>query len=264
LTPQPSLLILASDERIFMSETPENLEKIKESFTQTMLELFEPEKHWTERNLKKIGDLVAAYSDAGIPAKTILRNGLLKAMEVVAEKFKRCELFLPEMILASQAVQLGMDILGPELQQSPPGVKGKILIGTVEGDVHDIGKNLVIMMLEGRGFEVKDLGVCVPVEKFLWAAQEFKPHIVALSAMLTTTRGYMRKVIKALSGEIYEHNRRIIVGGGSVDQAFAKSIWADAYAEDCIEAVEKCSKIREQQVEARMGDILEGMFLYGG
>jgi 5-methyltetrahydrofolate--homocysteine methyltransferase len=247
-----------------MSETPENLRKMKETFTQNMLELFDPEKHWTERNLRKIGELVAAYSDAGTPAKTILREGLVKAMEVVAEKFKRCELFLPEMILASQAVQLGMDILGPELQQSPPGVKGKFLIGTVDGDVHDIGKNLVIMMLEGAGFEVKDLGVCVPVDKFVWATKEFKPHIVGLSAMLTTTRENMRGVIKALVGERYEQNRKIIVGGGSVDEAFAESIDADAYAADCVEAVEKCRIIREQQVEARMGDILEGMFLYGG
>nr|HID58144.1 cobalamin-binding protein [Desulfobacterales bacterium] len=225
-----------------------------------MLALFDPEKHYSERNLDRIGELVATYMEAGIPAETILREGLLKGMGFIAEKFKLGEVFLPDIWIASRAVKRGMKILAPKLIRSSLGKKGKIVIGTVEGDIHDIGKNLVIVMLEGAGFEVKDLGVNVPAGRFLSAVQESKPHILGLSAMLSTTMRNMKEVIKSVEKERYLNNLKVIVGGALVHQEFARSIEADAYACDCVEALEKCLDIRKQQIGAHLESILESLF----
>lgn len=189
------------------------------------------------------GDVESAKSnvqkalDAQLNPTIILNEGMIAAMRAVGCRFEAGEYFVPEMLIAARAMQSGMAILKPHLQQADVKSNGKVLIGTVKGDLHDIGKNLVVLMLEGTGFEVKDLGVDVPVEKFIQAAQEEKPDIVAMSALLTTIMQMMKQTIEAFSTAGLRNKVKIMIGGAPVTEAFASEIGADGFSLDASRAV---------------------------
>lgn len=189
-------------------------------------------------NAKKVKDLVQKALDDGIQPNEILTNGLIDGMSIVGVKFKNNEIYVPEVLIAARAMQAGMDILKPLLTAS--GVKpiGKVVIGTVKGDLHDIGKNLVRMMMQGAGLEVIDLGVDVPPEKFVDAAKENNADIVALSALLTTTMPGMKNVIAALEEAGIRDKVKVMIGGAPVTQNYADEIGADGYARDAASAAE--------------------------
>ena len=191
-------------------------------------------------------ELTKKLVDAGVPAKRILDEGLIAGMSVVGEKFKNGEYFVPEVLVAARAMKAAMEILRPLLAVSDVEPIGTVVIGTVRGDLHDIGKNLVAMMLEGAGFKVVDLGVDVPAEKFIEAAKENNADIVGMSALLTTTMTYMPEVIKALESEGIRNKVKVIVGGAPVTQEWADQIGADGYAPDAASAVDKCKELLAQ------------------
>ncbi|MCK5509749.1 MAG: corrinoid protein [Desulfobacterales bacterium] len=168
----------------------------------------------------------------------ILYNGLVAGMDKISIKFKNNEIFIPEVLMAARAMRSGMDILKPLLAISDYKAKGKILIGTVKGDLHEIGKNIVCMMLEGAGYEVVNLGIDVTKESFLEKVKEHTPDIVAMSALLTTTMQYMKEVIDAIESENMRDNVKIIIGGAPVTKQFAHEIKADGYAADAASAVD--------------------------
>ena len=176
-----------------------------------------------------------AELDAGTDINAILNDGLIGAMDEVGEKFSTGELFVPEMLMAAQAMKSGLAILKPLLAEGSAQRKGTVVIGTVKGDLHDIGKNLVAMMMEGAGFDVIDLGVDVDSEAFVKNAAEQKADVIALSALLTTTMPSMETTVKAVK----EAGMRIktIIGGAPVTQAFADQIGADGYSADAPGAV---------------------------
>ena len=191
-------------------------------------------------------ELTKKLIDAGVPAKQILDEGLISGMSVVGEKFKNGEYFVPEVLVAARAMKASMELLRPLLAASDVEPIGTVVIGTVRGDLHDIGKNLVAMMLEGAGFRVVDLGVDVPAEKFIEAAKEHNANIVGMSALLTTTMTYMPEVIKALEAEGIRKQVKVIVGGAPVTQEWADQIGADGYAPDAASAVDKCKELLSQ------------------
>jgi 5-methyltetrahydrofolate--homocysteine methyltransferase len=175
--------------------------------------------------------------DAQLDPTTILNEGMIAAMREVGCLFEAGEYYVPEMLIAARAMQSGMAIIKPHLQQADVKSSGKVVIGTVKGDLHDIGKNLVTLMLEGAGFEVKDLGVDVPIEKFIAAIQEEKPDIVAMSALLTTTMQMMRQTIEAFTAAGLRDKVKIIIGGAPVTESFARDIGADGFSQDASRAV---------------------------
>ena len=175
--------------------------------------------------------------------KEILEQGLIKGMNVVGIKFKNNEIFLPEVLLASRAMHGGLELLQPELIKSGVKAVGKVIIGTAKGDLHDIGKNLVAMMLRGGGFEVIDLGTDVSPEKFLKASQEHQPDIVGISALLTTTMIGMMDVITFLKKAGLRNKIKVMVGGAPVTQEFADEIGAEGYAPDAASAVDKAREL---------------------
>jgi len=191
-------------------------------------------------------ELTKKLIDAGVPAKRILDEGLIAGMSEVGEKFKNGEYFVPEVLVAARAMKAAMELLRPLLAASDVEPIGTVVIGTVRGDLHDIGKNLVAMMLEGAGFRVVDLGVDVPAEKFIEAAREHNAEIVGMSALLTTTMTYMPEVIKALEAEGIRNRVKVIVGGAPVTQEWADQIGADGYAPDAASAVDKCKELLAQ------------------
>ncbi|MHB8769879.1 MAG: corrinoid protein [Syntrophales bacterium] len=174
---------------------------------------------------------------AGKPAEELLREGLIPAMGVVGERFKSGEVFIPEVMLAARAMKGAMEVLKPILTRSSGAAAGKVVIGTVKGDLHDIGKNLVVMMMEGGGFEVVDLGADVSAERFVTAVQTHRPAFVGLSALLTTTMKEMRQTILAIEQAGLRSEVRVIVGGAPVTERFAAEIGADGYAPDATSAV---------------------------
>ena len=178
-----------------------------------------------------------------IEPKEILEQGLITGMKVVGIKFKNNEIFLPEVLLASQAMYGGLELLQPKLIKSGVKAVGKVIIGTAKGDLHDIGKNLVAMMLRGGGFEVIDLGIDVPPEKFLKASQEHQPDIVGISALLTTTMIGMMDVITIFKKASLRNKIKAMVGGAPVTQEFANEIGADVYAPDAASAVDKAREL---------------------
>jgi len=190
-------------------------------------------------NISEAPKLARKLLDDGLPATTILNEGLLKGMEVVGKLFKEMEIYVPEVLVAAQAMQLGVNELKPFLSGEGSISKGTVIIGTVKGDVHDIGKNLLVMMVEGSGFKVIDLGINVPEAKFVEAVKEHKPFVVGLSALLTTTMKEMKGVIDALKEAGVRDSVKVMVGGAPVSQAFADSIGADGYGENASEAVDK-------------------------
>ncbi len=174
----------------------------------------------------------------GIPAQTILQDGLISAMAKVGQLFEDGEYFVPEMLIAARAMKGALEILKPHLVDSGVQPVGKVAIGTVKGDLHDIGKSLVAMMLEGAGFEVVDLGVDVPPEKFIDQVKN-GANIVALSALLTTTMPNMKGVLEALNSTGLRTKTKVLIGGAPVTQAYADEIGADGYSSDASAAVRK-------------------------
>ena len=180
---------------------------------------------------------VQVLLDQGVSPQAIMEEHLIPAMGDVGEKFECNEFFVPELLIAGRAMQESMKILNPLLKQSGVEKAGRVVIGTVQGDLHDIGKNLVASMLEGGGFEVVDLGVDVAPEKFVAAAKEKTGTIVALSALLTTTMPQMKKVIDALKDAGLAGSSKVMIGGAPVTSDFAKEIGADGYSENASTAV---------------------------
>lgn len=176
--------------------------------------------------------------DKKIPAGDILGGGLIAGMDVVGKKFKANEMYIPEVLIAARAMHAAMDILKPLLAETGAPTKGIAVIGTVQGDLHDIGKNLVSMMLEGAGFTVVDAGVDIPAEKFVEVAKENKADIVGLSALLTTTMPSMKEIIVALRKDPATKDIKVIIGGAPLTQEYADSIGADGYAPDASSAVD--------------------------
>jgi 5-methyltetrahydrofolate--homocysteine methyltransferase len=178
---------------------------------------------------------VQSALESGIPPKTILDEGMIAAMAEVGRLFEAGEFYVPEMLISARAMQTGLNVLKPHLKETNVQAAGQIAIGTVKGDLHDIGKNLVAMMLEGAGFEILDLGADVSSEKFVAAADSV--DVIALSALLTTTMPGMKTVINSLQATGKRDKVKVIVGGAPVTQAYAESIGADGYAPNASRAV---------------------------
>ncbi len=189
-----------------------------------------------EGNAQKAKELTNQALHDGESPKDILENGLLAGMKVVGEKFKRNEYYVPEVLMSARAVHGGLEILEPLLAAAGVQPVGVVVIGTVRGDLHDIGKNLVAMMLKGAGFRVIDLGVNVPAAKFLAAVHEHKANILAMSALLTTTVVNMREVIELLRADQYP--AKVLIGGAPVTESFARQIGADGYSRNASLAVD--------------------------
>jgi 5-methyltetrahydrofolate--homocysteine methyltransferase len=175
--------------------------------------------------------------EAGLDPQTILNEALIAAMGEVGARFERGEFYVPEMLIAARAMQAGLALLKPHLSKGGVHMRGKVVIGTVKGDLHDIGKNLVAMMLEGAGFEIIDLGTDVPPEKFASVVRESGANLVGMSALLTTTMKNMKAVIEALEDVGVRQKVKVMIGGAPVTDAFAKEIGADGYAPDASRAV---------------------------
>ena len=178
-----------------------------------------------------------------IAAEEILNNGLVKGMDVIGIKFKNNEVFIPEVLIATRAMKAGMDIIRPFLTNERIKPKAKIVMGTIKGDLHDIGKKIVGMMLEREGYEIVDIGIDVPKEKFIKAIKKENPDIIGMSALLTTTMAYMREVIEAVEKAKLKQNVKIIIGGAPITQSFADEIKADGYAPDGVLAAELVKNI---------------------
>ena len=185
-----------------------------------------------------VAELVQSALDKGMSAGEVLQGGLIAGMDQVGKDFKAGDLFVPEVLIAARAMHAGMSILRPLLAESGAPSVGKYVIGTVKGDLHDIGKNLVKMMVEGAGFEVVDLGTDVPPEKFVTAVREHQPKLVGLSALLTTTMVNMKATIEALQEAGLRGSVKVMVGGAPVTDTFARQVGADAYAPDAASAVD--------------------------
>ena len=196
---------------------------------------------------KVVGGLVENALAEGIEPSVILNEGMIAAMAVVGEKFKNNEIFVPEMLIAARAMKKGVEVLQPQLLKQGVEPIGTIILGTVAGDLHDIGKNLVGMMLEGAGFKVLDLGVDVPAEKFI-EVMKANPDckIVALSALLTSTMPAITSTIKAIEDAGLRKTVLIMIGGAPVTQAFSDEIGADGYSEDAASAAELAKKLFAQ------------------
>ncbi len=194
---------------------------------------------------EKVLELTGKALDQNISPKDILDKGLISGMNVVGERFKNHEIFLPEVLMAAKAFYAGMDQLKPLLIKEDIPYLGKIVIGTVQGDLHDIGKNLVGIMLRGAGFEVIDLGKDIPAEKFVETAKHEQAEIIGMSALLTTTQPAMKTVIELLREQGLNAKIRTIVGGAPVSEEFAREIGADAYAYDAASAVERVKQLME-------------------
>jgi len=183
-------------------------------------------------------ELVQKALDQGLGVGEVLNGGLVAGMDQVGKDFKGGELFVPEVLIAARAMNAGMELLKPLLADSDVPSAGKFAVGTVKGDLHDIGKNLVRMMVEGGGFEVLDLGVDVSPEAFVKVVREQKPDVIGMSALLTTTMTSMKDVIEALQEAGLRDSVKIMIGGAPVTEAYAKEIGADGYAPDAASAVD--------------------------
>ena len=200
-----------------------------------------------EGNAAATKENVQAALDANLDPNVILNNGMIDAMRKVGALFEEGEYYVPEMLIAARAMQGGMAILKPHLQQTDKRSSGKVVIGTVKGDLHDIGKNLVALMLEGAGYEIIDLGVDVPAEQFVEAAKNVKPDVVAMSALLTTTMPSMKTTLDALTAAGLRNNTMVIVGGAPVTEAYARQIEADGFAPDASRAVNMVHSLLAQR-----------------
>jgi 5-methyltetrahydrofolate--homocysteine methyltransferase len=208
-----------------------------------MDELKEIEKSLIAGEDDRVRELVQATLDKGMSVQKILNEGLITGMGVVGEQFKREEIYLPEVLFAARAMKAGMGILEPLLISAGTEPKGKVVLGTVKGDVHEIGKNLVGVMLKGAGFEVIDLGVGVVPEKFIDVAREQGAQLIGMSALLGTTMQNMKTTIEALEKAGLKGEIKTMIGGAIVTQSYAESIGADGYASDAGSAVDKAKEL---------------------
>lgn len=207
-----------------------------------MSKLTEVTKLVESGKVRVIAGAVQEALDEGVPAIDLL-NGMIDAMGVVGENFKNGEIFVPEMLVAAKAMKKGVEVLKPHLASDAVGSAGKFVMGTVAGDLHDIGKNLVIMMVESAGFEVIDLGIDVLPEKFVEACVENPDvKIVGVSALLTTTMPAMKETVELLNAQPFRKNIKIMVGGAPVNQAFADEIGADIYTPDAASCAQKAKE----------------------
>jgi 5-methyltetrahydrofolate--homocysteine methyltransferase len=186
----------------------------------------------------EIASLTNEAVEAGIPALEIINQGLVPGMTVVGTKFREGEIFLPEILLSAKTMKIAMEILLPILSQQNASFMGRVAIGTVAGDIHDIGKNIVISMLQGNGFEVMDLGVDIAPERFVEVVSNNDLQILGLSALLTSTMPMLGETIKALEKAGLRQKMKVIIGGAPVTQAYADQIGADGYGADAVAAVE--------------------------
>ncbi len=186
----------------------------------------------------QVSKFVKQALEENITPKKILEEGLIKGMSVIGVKFKNNEVYVPEVLIAARAMNAGMDILKPKLTETGVQNIGKIIIGTVSGDLHDIGKNLVRMMLEGAGFEVIDLGTDVTANQFVNAIKEHQPDILCMSALLTTTMVNMAEVIKSIESAGLREKVKVMIGGAPITQNYAEQITADGYSPDAATAVD--------------------------
>jgi len=191
----------------------------------------------------KVKELVQQALDEGIEPATVLGDGLISGMNVIGERFKKNEVYVPEVLIAARAMHAGMDILKPALADAGVESKGKVIVGTVKGDLHDIGKNLVCMMLEGAGFEVVDIGIDCSAEKFVQTAQEKDVTLIGMSALLTTTMPAMKSVIEEIEKLGLKDKIKTMIGGAPVTQNYADEIGADGYAPDAASAVDVAKEL---------------------
>lgn len=191
-----------------------------------------------EGRAKKVCDVIRQALEEGVSAKDILQQGMLPAMSEVGLKFKNNEVFVPEVLVSARAMNMGLECLKPYMSDMGLEPAGTVVIGTVKGDMHDIGKNLVRMMLEGKGLRVIDLGVDVPAERFFEAAEENGADIICCSALLTTTMGEIKNVIAYLEDKGVRGKYRVMIGGAPVSQAYCDTIGADCYTPDAASAAE--------------------------
>jgi len=191
----------------------------------------------------KVEELVKQAQEEGVPVRDILNDGLIKGMGVVGEKFKNNEFYVPEVLIAARAMKAGMTLIRPSLIEEKVEPMGKASIGTVKGDLHDIGKNLVAMMLEGAGFEVLDLGIDVSPEKFVESVEKEGVQIICMSALLTTTMPSMKTTVDALKESGLADKARTMIGGAPVTQAYADQIGANGYAPDAATAAETAKEL---------------------
>jgi 5-methyltetrahydrofolate--homocysteine methyltransferase len=196
-----------------------------------------------EGNLEEMDELTRDALDEGISAKEILDNGLMPGMDYVGVEFRAGNMFVPEVLRSARSMQVAMDILKPLLAESGAKMVGKVLLGTVKGDLHDIGKNLVGMMCEGAGFDVIDLGKDVSPESFVEAVKKHEPDILGMSALLTTTMRAMENTVKALQEAGVRDQLKIMIGGAPVTQSFSDQIGADAYASNAASAAETAKRL---------------------
>ena len=192
----------------------------------------------SQGQMDEVKKLTQEALSSGEAAEAILKEGLIPAMERLGVQFKNGEVYIPEVLVAARAMHAGMAVLKPILSVSTTTLMKKVIIGTVKGDLHDIGKNIVTMMLEGGGFEVIDLGINVPTEKFMEAIKTHQPHVVGMSALLTTTMNEMKTTIEAIEKAGLKDKVKTIVGGAPLTEKFAREIRADGYAPDAASAVD--------------------------
>lgn len=194
-------------------------------------------------NEAKVKEVTKAMVDQDVSPLEIINQGLIAGMTVVGARFKAGDMFVPEVLMSARAMHGGMDIVKPLIADADVPTKGKVVLGTVKGDLHDIGKNLVGMMMESAGYNVVNLGVDVSPEKFVDAVKEHKPNFVAMSALLTTTMLAMKDTIEVLKEEGLKDSVKVIIGGAPVSQEFSDEIGADGYAPDAASATELCDKL---------------------
>jgi 5-methyltetrahydrofolate--homocysteine methyltransferase len=205
--------------------------------------LAEISRNLIEGDDEKVAELTRKAIDAGLPPKQILDGGLIAGMEVIGQRFKEHEIFLPEVLLAARAMYAGMDQVKPLLLKEEVPALGTVVLGSVQGDLHDIGKNLVGIMLKGAGFEVVDLGNDVSPQKFVDAAREHDAAVIGMSALLTTTMPSMQKTVALLKEEGLGGKVKTIVGGAPVSTEYASEIGADAHGYDATNAVERVKSL---------------------
>lgn len=196
-----------------------------------------------EGDAQVVKNLTEKALAVGINAKIIIKEGLMPGMKIVGQKFRDNEIFIPDVLMSSRAMHASLYVLRPLLTSCRLAFKGSVVVGTVAGDLHDIGKNMVAMMLEGAGYSVIDAGIDVPAGDFVKAVKKYKPDILAMSALLTTTMGELGDVIARLKEEGLRHHTKVLVGGGPVTPEFALAIEADAYAADSYHAIEAANRL---------------------
>jgi 5-methyltetrahydrofolate--homocysteine methyltransferase len=197
-------------------------------------------------NSASVEALVNEALSQEIPADTIMDDGLVKGMNIVSEKFKNNECFIPEVLVSAKAMTVGLGILKPLLAEKNVKPLGKIVIGTIQGDLHDIGKNIISMLLQGAGFEIIDLGADVHVDRFVESAKDENADLVGMSALLTTTMLNMKTVIEGLKEAGIRESVKVIIGGAPVTQAYADQIGADGYAADAATGVDVAKKLLDK------------------